>query len=589
MGEACGGHPAPQSPSPAVAPRAAAPQPPPVIPDPYPKLPHLTVPAPAPSADSILATLSPAEKVGQVLMPWLAGDYTAFDSDAFTRAARWVDSVGVGGIVVSVGSPLDVAAKLNELQRRSRLPLLITADLEYGTAMRLVGGTAFPMAMAFGATGREMDAYELGRVTAIEARAVGIQMTFSPVGDLNNNPLNPIINTRSFGENPLDVSRLISAYIRGASEHGLFTTVKHFPGHGDVGVDSHLQLPVEQGCWNRLDTLELVPFRAAIHAGATAVMVAHILFPCFEHGDSLPATLSAPITTGILRDSLDFHGLTDALTMGAVVSRFGAAESAVKAFLAGSDILLMPANLDSARAAMLAALAQGRITPARLDSSVRRILELKVQAGLFRRRTVDLDSIPLVVGQHAFQDLADDIAQRSLTLVARGPLDPVRSHRGRMAMITYAAETNLSIGGLLTDSLRAEGDTVTPFRIYPPSGPASYDSARVIIAHNPVVVFATSVRPIAGRGNVALPDSLASLIDLTARTKPTVLISFGSPYLQNQLPGFRGACLLAWSDIPATERAVANALTGRAAITGRSPVALSPEEPRGAGITVGHP
>jgi beta-N-acetylhexosaminidase len=535
--------------------------------------------------------LSPAEKVGQVLMPWLAGDYTAFDSDAFARAARWVDSAGVGGIVISVGSPLDVAAKLNELQRRSRLPLLITADLEYGSAMRLVGGTAFPMAMAFGATGREMDAYELGRVTAIEARAVGIQMTFSPVGDLNNNPLNPIINTRSFGEDPRDVSRLISAYIRGASEHGLFTTVKHFPGHGDVGVDSHLQLPVEQGCWNRLDTLELVPFRGAIQAGATAVMVAHILFPCFEHGDSTPATLSAPITTGILRDSLGFHGLivTDALAMGAVVTRFGAGESAVEAFLAGSDVLLMPADLDAARAAMLAALAQGRITPARLDSSVRRILQLKIGSGLFRRRTVDLDSIPLVVGQRAFQSLADDIAQRSLTLVARGPLEAVRTHRGRMALIAYAEETNLSIGGLLTDSLRAAGDTVTPFRIYPPSGPASYDSARVIIARNPVVLFATSVRPIAGRGNLALPDPLAGLIDATARTKPTALVSFGSPYLQNQLPGFGGAYLLAWSDVPATERAVANALTGRAAITGRSPVALSPREPRGTGITVVNP
>ncbi len=549
------------------------------------------MPPPEPSADSILATLSPEEKVGQVLMPWLAGDYRAFDSDAFARAAAWVDSVGVGGIVISVGSPLDIAAKLNALQRRSRLPLLITADLEYGTGMRLVGGTAFPMPMAFGATGREMDAYELGRVTAIEARAVGIQMTFSPVGDLNSNPLNPIINTRSFGENPRDVSRLISAYIRGASEHGLFTTVKHFPGHGDVGVDSHLQLPVEQGCWNRLDTLELVPFRAAIHAGATAVMVAHILFPCFERGDSLPATLSRPITTGILRDSLGFKGLivTDALTMGAVVSRFGPGESAVRAFLAGSDILLMPANLDSARAAMLAALTQGRITQARLDASVRRILDLKIRAGLFRRRTVSLDSIPDVVGQQAFQNLADDVARRSLTLVARGALDATRSRRGRMALITYAEETNLTIGGLLTDSLRAAGDTVTPFRIYPPSGPASYDSARVIIARNPVVVFATSVRPIAWHGNVALPDSLANLIRATARAKATVLVSFGSPYLQNQLPGFDGTYLLAWSDVPATERAVADALTGRTAITGHSPVALGPGEPRGTGITVLNP
>ncbi len=521
-------------------------------------------------------------------MPWLAGNYSAFDTDAFAEAAAWVDSAAVGGIVISIGSPLDVAAKLNALQLRSKLPLLIAADLEWGTGMRLVGGTAFPMPMALGATGRELDAYEMGRVTAIEARAAGIQMTFSPVGDLNNNPLNPIINTRSFGEDPYDVSRLISGYIRGAAEHGLYTTVKHFPGHGDTGIDSHLALPVEPGCWNRLDTLELVPFRAAIKAGATAVMVAHIMFPCVGGGDSVPATLSPPITTGILRDSLGFRGLvvTDALTMGAIVSKYGPGESAVRAFLAGSDILLMPSNLDSARDAMLAALDGGRISPERLDASVRRILTLKANAGLFTRRTVSLDSISLVVGQQAFQDVADDIAQRALTLVVPGPINDYRARRGRVAVITYAEETNLGVGGVLVEELRKRGDTVATFRIYPPSGPLSYDSARVLIRNSPRVIFASSVRPIAWRGNVALPDSLATLIAATAVAKPTVLVSFGSPYLLNQIPGFGGSYLLAWSDVPATERAVAKALTGAASITGKSPVALSPQFPRGVGILV---
>jgi beta-glucosidase-like glycosyl hydrolase len=532
--------------------------------------------------------LSREEKVGQLLMPWLAGDYQAFDNRAFADAIRWVDSVLAGGIVISVGSPLDIAAKLNALQTRSRLPLLIAADLEWGSGMRLVGGTAFPMPMALGATGRELDAYEMGRVTALEARAAGIHLTFSPVGDLNNNPLNPIINTRSFGEDPGDVSRLIAAYVKGATEHGLYTAVKHFPGHGDTGVDSHLQLPVEPGCWNRLDTLELVPFRAAIQAGATAVMVAHIMFPCVGGGDSLPATLSEPVTTGILRDSLGFKGLvvTDALAMGAIASRYGAGESTVRAFLAGSDILLMPGNLDSARGAMLAALDAGRITPERLDASVRRVLQLKANAGLFRRRTVSLDSLPLVVGQQAFQGVADDIAQRSLTLVGRGPLDTYRARRGRVAVIAYAEETNLGVGGVLIGELRKRGDTVNTFRLYPQSGPLSYDSARAVVRGSPQVVFASSVRPIAGRGNVALPDSLAALIGAVAAAKPTMLVSFGSPYLLGQLPGFQGGYLLAWSDVPATERAVAKALAGSAPITGRSPVALSPQLPKGTGIAV---
>ncbi|MBI2072705.1 MAG: hypothetical protein HYT81_06690 [Gemmatimonadetes bacterium] len=566
-----------------------------MVPDPRAALPELTVSPEAavrpPRADSILATLSLEEKVGQLLMPWLAGDYSAFDSDAFARAAGWVDSAQVGGVIISFASsasPLDAALKLNALQRRSRLPLLVAADLEFGLGMRLAGATAFPMAMAFGATGRELDAYELGRVTALEARAVGIHWTFSPVGDLNSNPLNPIINTRSFGEDPEDVSTLIIAYVRGASEHGLYTTVKHFPGHGDTGTDSHLALPVLQGCWDRLDRLELVPFRAAIRAGATAVMVAHIVYACGAAGDSLPATLSPPVTTGFLRDSLGFPGLvvTDALTMGAIISRFGPGESAVQAFLAGSDMLLMPADLNWARAAMLAAVDSGRVSHERLDASVRRVLELKIGAGLFTRRTMPVDSVPLVVGQRAFQNLADDIAQRALTLVTRGPIDAYRAQRGRVAVITYAEETNLGMGGTLIGELRTRGDTVASFRIYPPSGPPSYDSARTLIRNHPRVIFASSVRPIAWRGHVALPDSLAKLIQVTAAQKPAVLVSFGSPYLLNQLPDFQGTYLLAWSDAPATERAVARALTGEAPIRGRSPVQLSPTLPRGTGLRV---
>jgi len=567
-----------------------------MIPDPRANLPEVAVAPPEPMVrplmpDSILATLSLEEKVGQVLMPWLAGDYSAFDSDGFARAAAWVDSAQVGGLIISFASsasPLDAALKLNALQRRSRVPLLVAADLEFGVGMRLAGATAFPMAMAIGATGSELDAYELGRVTAIEARALGIHWTFSPVGDLNSNPLNPIINTRSFGEDPDEVSRLISAYVRGAGEHGLYTTVKHFPGHGDTGTDSHLALPVLQGCWDRLDRLELVPFRAAIRAGATAVMVAHIVYACGAGGDSLPATLSPAVTTGFLRDSLGFRGLvvTDALTMGAIISRFGPGESAVRAFLAGSDMLLMPADLSWARAAMLAAVDSGRISHERLDASVRRVLELKIGAGLFSRRTVSVDSIPMVVGQKAFQNLADDVAQRALTLVRRGPVDGFRAQRGRVAVITYAEETNLGMGGTLTAELRARGDAVTTFRIYPPSGVSSYDSARVLIGNSPRVIFASSVRPIAWRGHVALPDSLARLIQATATQKPTVLVSFGSPYLLGQISDFQGAYLLAWSDAPATERAVARALTGEAPIRGKSPVQLSPTQPRGTGILV---
>ncbi len=560
------------------------------IPEPYAVLPPVTVDRGQPNAtvDALLASLSVDEKIGQLVMPWLVGSYSAEDGEGLERTLAAIDSFGVGGIIISAGTPIGVAAKLNTLQRRSRLPLLVASDLEWGTGMRLDGGTAFPMPMALGATGSTADAYEMGRITALEARAVGIQLTFSPVADVNNNPANPIINTRSFGEDPYEVGRLVEAYIRGAERHGLRTTAKHFPGHGDTGTDSHIAVPVAPGCWNRLDTLELPPFRAAIAAGVTAVMTAHIALPCLDGPDPLPATLSPSIMSGILRDSLGFDGLvvTDALIMGAIVERFGAGETAVRAFLAGSDLLLMPADIGKAITAMRAAIAEGRITEERLNESVARLLRIKAGLGLFTRRTVSLDSVPLVVGRRAFQDVANDIAQRALTLVRRGPIDAFRAEHRPLAVITYAEETNLTFGNRLVSELRRLGASVTTFRLYPASGTLSYDSARAVIDRAERALFASSVRPIAWRGHVALPDSLADLVTRTATRTPTMLASLGSPYLLNQLPDFAGGYLIGWSANDATERATGRALAGDVPITGRLPISLSPAYPRGSGIRI---
>ena len=538
--------------------------------------------------DSLLETLTVRQKIGQLIMPWLRGNYAAFESEEFDTLAVWIDSLEVGGIVISVGPPLEIAAKLNALQRRSRLPLLVAADLEWGSGMRLTGGTAFPMPMAIGATGRAEDAYEMGRITALEARAVGIHWTFSPVADVNNNPANPIINTRSFGEDPVAISRHVAAYVRGASENGLFTTAKHFPGHGDTDADSHIALPVVRGCWDRLDSLELVPFRAAVRAGVTAVMTAHVALSCFDGNGQLPASLSVQVTSDLLRDSLGFTGMvvTDALRMGAIVKQYGPGESVVKAFLAGSDMLLIPSDLRAAIDAMAAAVAEARIPTARLDQSVRRVLELKARAGLLHRRAVPLDRVQEVVGRRDFRTVAEDIASRSLTLVQRGPLDAFRRRRGSLAVITYAAESNLSIGGSLVRELRRAGDTAQVFRLFPASGTLSYDSARTLIEHHDRVLFAVSVRVISGRGHIAMPDSLAILVVETAGNRPTVLASFGSPYLLSQIPQYDGGYLVAWSDVAATERAVALALAGGAEISGRLPISLSAMIVRGFGIDV---
>ncbi len=569
--------------------RAPEPEIPPVVPDPYAVLPPTDVQrAPKITADGLLERLSVRQKVGQLVMPWLLGNYAAFDSEEYDSLAVWIDSLEVGGIIISIGPPLEIAAKLNQLQEASRLPLLIAADLEYGSAMRLRGGTAFPVPMAIAAGGRVTDAYELGRVTAEEARAVGIHLTFSPVADLNSNPENPIINTRAFGQDPERAAPFLRAYVAGASEYGLFTTAKHFPGHGDTELDSHIELPVVRACWDRLDSLELEPFRVAIRAGVTAVMTAHVAVPCVTDDRPEPATLSRRVMTEILRDSLGFDGLvvTDALTMAAIVRAHGPGESAVRAFLAGSDLLLMPADPQAAIDAMVAAVDAGRIGMERLDQSVRRMLELKEAAELFDRRTVPIDSVPTVVGGREYVELAEDMAARSLTLVQEGPIRSFREKRGRTGVIIYGRETDLSAGRELIRELHRLGDTVSSFRLYPASGPASYDSARVLIASSPRVLVAANVRVVSGLGHVAMPDSLTALIQHADDTKPTVLASFGNPYLLSVLPDFDGAYLLGWSGAPAAEEAVAEAIADGAPVPGRLPITLSEQFPLGWGISL---
>src|SRR2546421_1088275 len=544
--------------------------------------------APQPVAiDGVLAKLTPRQKVAQLVVPWHGGNYSALDDSAFQSGTRWIDSLEIGGIIVSVGSPYDIATKLNVLQRRSKLPLLVSADLEWGAAMRVIGATAFPVLLAAGATGDERGAYTIGRIAALEGRAVGIHVNFAPDADVNNNPLNPIINIRSFGEDPHAVARLVRAYVRGLQDNGMLATLKHFPGHGDTDADSHIGLPSIRVDYPRLDSIELVPFRAGIDAGAQVVMSAHIAFPAFT-GD-VPATLSPAVLTGVLRDSLKFKGLvvTDALQMGAIVTEYGAGEAAVRAFEAGSDLILMPADPDSAIASMLAALQSGRVSTSRLDTSVRRVLEIKRNVGLFARRTVPLDSIAHIVGSRTFQDAADDIAQRSLTLVrdTTGTLARLRSARSRMAVIAYGDELNSYVGQRMLELMRAGGDTVGFFRLWPMSGAASYDSARFVINRAPTVVFAMNIRPIAARGAIALPDSLARLIMATDSVKPTVLVSLGSPYLLNQTPTVK-SYLIAWSGVRPAERAAARALLGWSPIRGKLPIRIPPAYSIGAGIVV---
>ncbi len=540
--------------------------------------------------DRLMDSLPLRAKVAQLVIPWIPGTYAAADDPGFAKARAWVDSLQVGGIIVSIGSPLDIAAKLNVLQQGSRIPLLVASDLEGGTAMRFNGGTAFPTNMGVAATGRELDAYEMGRVTAIEGRAVGIQLDFAPVADVNNNPANPIINTRSFGEDPASVAELVSAEIRGLQEHGMLATAKHFPGHGDTGTDSHITLPVIDAQWARLDSVELVPFRAAIKSGVTAIMSGHIALPGIDSGRIRPATLTPSLLTGVLRDSLGFGGLvvTDALDMGGVVKAYGAGEAAVLALLAGADILLQPADPQTAIDAVVAAVEQGRVTQERLDQSVRRVLELKRRLGLFRHRTVPLDGVMNAVGTAEHQAIARDVTARALVLArdSGGVVDRLRSGPQAVSLVTFADDPASGLGATLANELRAAGYQLTTFRLWPSSGPASFDSAYAALAASPVAVVAASVRVSAWSGTISLPTAVAALIDSTARRQPTLLVSFGSPYLLDQAPSVQGF-LLAWAARPINEQAVAAAIAGRADISGKLPISISPTLPRGTGLVRG--
>ena len=551
-------------------------------------------PVPFPSAgvsgevniDELIGSLSVRDKIAQLVVPWIPGNYAAYDDEGFARAEAWVESLHIGGLIVSAGSPLDIAAKLNRLQQRSRFPLLIASDFEGGTSLRFSGGTPLPPNMGVGATGSDTAAYEVGRITALEGRAVGVHLAFAPVADVNNNPANPIINTRSFGEDPKQVAGMVAAEVRGLQEHGMLATAKHFPGHGDTGTDSHLALPVITADWGRLDTVELVPFRAAISAGVKVVMSAHIALPGIDQGQVRPGTVAPNILTGVLRDSLGFRGLvvTDALNMAGVASAYGA-RAAVLAFQAGADLLLQPADPVATIDAMAAAVDRGEISTERLDRSLRMVLETKRALGLFTRRTVPLDSVPAVVGSSAFEAEALDLAARSVVLVkdVGGTIYGLKSERPALALVCYAEEDNRTAGAALAAGLRAQGFPVSAFRLWPSSGTASYDSALYALNRSRVAVFVTADRPTAWRGALGLPETLMGVISASTRLRPTVLVSLGNPYLISRLPEV-GSYVIGWRSNPIIEQAVARALAGVAPITGRLPISIPPTYPRGWGL-----
>ncbi|HVH12118.1 MAG TPA: glycoside hydrolase family 3 N-terminal domain-containing protein, partial [Longimicrobium sp.] len=387
-----------------------------------------------------LAQLSLRQRVAQLVFPWISGQSLAANPAERERMLAWVSRDEVGGLIVSTGTPAALAAKLNAAQMRAGVPLLVVSDLETGPGMRLrPGGTTMPPAMAFGAAGDTALAWQAGRVTAEEARAVGIQLTLSPVFDVNSNPANPIINVRSFGESPAAVGALGTAWMHGARNGGLLSAGKHFPGHGDTHVDSHVGLPQVSGDTARLHAVEMAPFAVAVHAGIDAILVGHIAVVGMEGPDAPPASLSPRIIGGELRERLGFEGLvfTDALNMGGVTRGFSVSEASIRALLAGADVLLQPPGHEVVINRIVQAVESGRIPAARIDEAARRVLRAKAAAGLHRVARVDAAAVAGRVGTEADRAVARQVAERSISLVrdARN-LVPLRPG-ARVLHVTY--------------------------------------------------------------------------------------------------------------------------------------------------------
>lgn len=554
---------------------------------------------------STLKKMSLDEKVGQMLEASFGSEFLASDSTEYDTLVRELHEDHLGGFhvfggseaapdvllnptygSVRLGDPLEAASIINRLQSLARVPLLITADFETGAGFRLTGATQFPRLMAFGAAGDERLAYEAGRITAVESRAIGVHVNFAPVVDVNDNPRNPVINTRSFGEDPQKVGQLAAAYVRGLQAGGMMATLKHFPGHGDTDVDSHLGLPIIRDPRAELEKTELPPFEAGIAAGAAAVMTAHIEMPALDPTPNTPTTLSRPIVTGVLRGDLGFGGLifTDSMQMAGVTKLHDAGEAAVLAVKAGNDIVLHSPDNGAAFKAIVAAVKAGDISEAQIDASVTRILDAKARAGLNRVRTVNLEAIPNIIGGRAHQAVADEVSQRSITLI-RDERNQVPLTVSRDAEVLYLSVLDYPSGWRIASpsrtfipELKARWPNVTAIELSDHTSASELALVRAVAPRYDAIVASVFVRASSGSGRMDLAPQLQRTLSALARDtaqtrRPFITVLFGNPYTATFLTDLP-SLLLTYDFYDRPERSAVRAIAGEAAIGGRLPIAL---------------
>ena len=538
--------------------------------------------------DSTFNTLTLREKVAQMIVPFSLAQYMSDDDPEYLKLVKSVKDEKVGGIVVSLGNIYEQAVLLNKLQRLSDVPLLVSSDYENGLGMRLAGGISFPSNMALGATRDSTLVYDVGDVVGKEARAVGVGQVYAPVSDVNDNPENPIINVRSFGENPQMVARLSSAFVKGIQDGGAIATAKHFPGHGDTQMDSHLGMPTIDFEMIRLDTMELVPFRADINAGVKSVMVAHIAFPKIEKLRGLPGTLSASITTRLLQDSLGFHGLvvTDAMTMKGVTDEFSDADAAIRAVNAGADIVLMPPDNTVAIEAITKAVERGDITESKIDDAVHKILELKSELGLSRKRFVNLNDIAGVVGTERHELLAEYAARRSITIVRNeGNVLPLQYHQPqRILCLAVSDNGDPYVARVFRQELMKRYDDVTFMQVDPSINDLDVQNVLRAVDTTSLVLIPAYIRWRSGTGTIDFTSEAQGLLNrVTDSGKPVVMVSFGNPYLLRSVPKV-SAYVCAYGDMDVSIKAAIQAIFGEINVSGKLPITIPGVAQYGEGI-----
>ena len=532
------------------------------------------------------------EKIAQMIITYSDGYYNGDNDNNFKRLRNLIENEKVGGIIFFKGRALEEAKLINKLQALSETPLLISQDFERGTAMRLEDGSLYPNNMGIGATRNPDLAYQMGLQIAKECRALGVHQNYSPVVDVNNNPLNPIINVRSFGEDPNLVSVMGDAMIRGLQDGKVLATAKHFPGHGDTDIDTHNDLPEINNDMNRMNEVELVPFVSAIKSGVKSVMVAHISFPALDKTPFIPATLSPEIINGLLIEKLGFNGLiiTDALNMEGVTKHFNTKEVAVRCVKAGIDLILMPQGETKTIDAIENAVKKGDISEERIDISVKKILNAKEWLKLNENKYINEDEVLNTINNQDAQILADKIAEESITLVRNKNVLPINENNKFnncliLSMFTGKEPENAqyfydgiynnikSKSGKSPDIKIIDNDISNPGATYKNINDYDY------------IIIPLFIKVKMKTGTVGMNNSHAEFIKQLTDVygKKVVVISFGNPYLLSNFENVSGY-IAAYGDSKSVIDAAIKSIAGEINPKGKLPVTITDEYKFGYGL-----